>query len=87
MTTSLAVGNFMSSFLLSTVSRITKQHGRGWILNNLNESRLDYYYMFFAILNLVYFVFFLVMVRFYEYKAEVTNSPKEPKVIDNNNND
>lgn len=48
-TTSLAIGNFMSSFLLSTVSEITKKRGRGWILNNLNESRLDYYYLFFAV--------------------------------------
>ncbi|KAL1206317.1 Protein NRT1/ PTR FAMILY 5.3 [Cardamine amara subsp. amara] len=73
-TTGLAVGNFMSSFLLETVSRISKQHGRGWILNNLNESRLDYYYMFFAVLNIVNFVVFLIVARFYEYKAEVTHS-------------
>lgn len=73
-TTSLAVGNFMSSFLLSTVSEITKKRGRGWILNNLNESRLDYYYLFFAALNLVNFLLFLVVVRFYVYRAEVTDS-------------
>ncbi|VVB08115.1 unnamed protein product [Arabis nemorensis] len=88
--TSLAVGNFMSSFLLSTVSGITKKRGRGWILNNLNESRLDYYYMFFAGLNLINFVFFLVVVKFYVYRAVVTDSTndvkqEEPKVIDNNN--
>ncbi|WZY78253.1 hypothetical protein YC2023_024637 [Brassica napus] len=41
MTTSLAAGNFMSSFLLSTVARVTKNQGRGWILNNLNESRAE----------------------------------------------
>ncbi|CAA7040932.1 unnamed protein product [Microthlaspi erraticum] len=74
-TTSLALGNFMSSFLLSTVSRITKERGRGWILNNLNESRLDYYYMLFAVLSLVNFIFFLVVVRFYVYKAEASDSP------------
>jgi len=73
-TTSLAIGNFMSSFLLSTVSEITKKRGRGWILNNLNESRLDYYYLFFAVLNLVNFVLFLVVVKFYVYRAEVTDS-------------
>ncbi|CAN8241365.1 unnamed protein product [Cochlearia groenlandica] len=70
-TTSLAVGNFMSSFLLSSVSKITKNRGRGWILNNINESRLDYYYLFFAVLNLVNFFLFLVVVRFYVYRAEV----------------
>ncbi|KAL0793013.1 hypothetical protein Bca101_064390 [Brassica carinata] len=39
--TSLGIGNFLSSFLLSTVSKITVKRGRGWILNNLNESRAD----------------------------------------------
>ena len=73
--TSLGIGNFLSSFLLSTVSRITKKHGRhGWILNNLNASHLDYYYAFFAILNLLNFFFFLVITKYYVYKAEVSDS-------------
>jgi peptide/histidine transporter 3/4 len=73
--TTLGIGSFLSSFLLSTVSRVTKRNGHhGWILNNLNESHLDYYYAFFAILNVLNFVFFLVVQRFYEYKAEVSDS-------------
>ncbi|XP_055813745.1 protein NRT1/ PTR FAMILY 5.2-like [Solanum dulcamara] len=74
--TSLGIGNFISSFLLSTVSDITKKHGnhRGWILNNLNASHLDYYYAFFAILNLLNFFFFLFVSKFYVYKAEVSDS-------------
>ncbi|KAA8548859.1 hypothetical protein F0562_000543 [Nyssa sinensis] len=73
--TTLGVGNFLSSFLLSTVSHITKKHGHhGWILNNLNDSRLDYYYAFFAVLNVLNFIFFLVMIKFYVYKAEVSDS-------------
>ncbi|GMP77553.1 hypothetical protein CsSME_00033798 [Camellia sinensis var. sinensis] len=73
--TSLGIGNFMSTFLLSTVSRITKQNGhQGWILNNLNASHLDYYYAFFSILNLLNFVFFLGMCKMYVYKAEVSDS-------------
>ncbi|KAB1219318.1 Protein NRT1/ PTR FAMILY 5.3 [Morella rubra] len=52
-TTSLGVGNFLSSFLLSTVSHITEEHGHhGWIQQkNLNASHLDYYYAFFLILE------------------------------------
>ncbi|CAN1144961.1 Protein NRT1/ PTR FAMILY 5.2 [Linum perenne] len=74
-TTSLGIGNFISSFLLSTVSDITKRNGhKGWIRNNLNASHLDYYYAFFAVLNLLNFGFFLVMIRFYVYKAEVSDS-------------
>ncbi|KAL9240284.1 hypothetical protein vseg_014522 [Gypsophila vaccaria] len=71
-TTVIGLGNFLSSILLSTVSHITEEHGRqGWILNNLNASRLDYYYGFFTMLNVVNFVFFLMVAKFYVYKAEV----------------
>ncbi|KAL2469636.1 Protein NRT1/PTR FAMILY 5.2 [Abeliophyllum distichum] len=73
--TTLGAGNFISSFLLSTVSRVTKENGHhGWIQNNLNVSHLDYYYAFFAILNCFNFVFFLVVIKFYVYKAEVSDS-------------
>ncbi|XP_052207465.1 protein NRT1/ PTR FAMILY 5.2-like [Diospyros lotus] len=66
----VGVGNFLSSFLLSTVAHITEKHGhRGWILNNLNASHLDYYYAFFCILNILNFVFFLVVSKYYVYKA------------------
>lgn len=71
----LGVGNFLSSFLLSTVSHITKEHGhKGWILNNLNASHLDYYYGFFAVLNVLNFFFFLIVAKYYVYKAEISDS-------------
>ena len=73
--TSLGIGNFLSTFLLSTVSHITRKHDhQGWILNNLNKSHFDYYYAFFAILNFLNFIFFLVVIKFYVYKAEVSDS-------------
>ncbi|KAE8734979.1 Protein NRT1/ PTR FAMILY 5.2 [Hibiscus syriacus] len=73
--TTLGIGSFLSSFLLSTVSRITRRHGHGgWILNNLNKSHLDYYYAFFAVLNCLNFIFFMAATKFYVYKAEVSDS-------------
>ncbi|PUZ38711.1 hypothetical protein GQ55_9G218400 [Panicum hallii var. hallii] len=70
--TSLGVGNFLSSALLSTVSRVTRRHGRaGWVLNNLNASRLDKYYAFFAVLNCANLLVFFVVCRLYVYNAEV----------------
>ncbi|KAG7996660.1 hypothetical protein I3843_01G172600 [Carya illinoinensis] len=75
--TTLGVGNFLSSFLLSTVSDITKAHGHhGWILDNLNASHLDYYYAFFVILNILNLIFFLIVIKFYVYKAEISDSIK-----------
>jgi len=71
--TSLGVGNFLSSALLSTVSRVTQRHGRaGWVLNNLNASRLDKYYAFFAVLNCANLLVFFVVCRLYVYNAEVS---------------
>ncbi|XP_043693845.1 protein NRT1/ PTR FAMILY 5.2-like [Telopea speciosissima] len=71
--TSYGMGNFLSSFLLSTVSHITRSNGHnGWILDNLNASHLDYYYAFFAVLNVLNFIFFLIVAKFYVYKAEIS---------------
>ncbi|KAK8954915.1 Peptide transporter PTR3-A [Platanthera zijinensis] len=68
----LGVGCFISSFLLETADRLTRRDGgrRGWILNNLNKSHLDYYYAVLAGLSVLNFLFFLVVCRFYVYRAE-----------------
>ncbi|KAK3417246.1 hypothetical protein EUGRSUZ_H02984 [Eucalyptus grandis] len=69
----MAVGNFLSSFLLSTVSHITKRHAHhGWILDNLNASHLDYYYFFLAALNILNFAFFLSVAKLYAYRTKVS---------------
>ncbi|KAE8726345.1 Protein NRT1/ PTR FAMILY 5.3 [Hibiscus syriacus] len=69
------MGNFLSSFLLLTVSDVTRKQGhQGWILNNMNKSHLDYYYAFFAVLNCLNFIFFVVVIKFHVYKAEVSDS-------------
>ncbi|KAK1694750.1 hypothetical protein QYE76_011447 [Lolium multiflorum] len=72
--TSLGIGNFLSSLLLSTVAHITGRHGQGgWIQNNLNASRLDLYFAFFAVLNCANLVVFFAVCRMYVYNAEVTH--------------
>ncbi|OAY78192.1 Protein NRT1/ PTR FAMILY 5.2, partial [Ananas comosus] len=78
--TSLGVGNFLSSLLLSTVSRMTERNGhKGWILNNLNESHLDYYYAVFTALNCANLIFFFFVSRFYVYKAEISEFAVESR--------
>ncbi|KAF7036302.1 hypothetical protein CFC21_047012 [Triticum aestivum] len=77
--TSLGVGNFLSSFLLSTVSRVTRRSGRGhggWIQNNLNASRLDLYYAF-AVLNCANLLVFFAVCRMYVYNADSADGGKE----------
>ncbi|KAG6481206.1 protein NRT1/ PTR FAMILY 5.2-like isoform X1 [Zingiber officinale] len=71
--TSYGIGNFLSSVLLSSVSNITVKFGarKGWILNNLNASHLDYYYALLLLLSFFNFLFFLCVSKLYVYKAEV----------------
>ena len=71
--TSLGIGNFLSSFVLSKVSEITKRHGEGWILNNLNASHLDYFYALLAAMSGVNFFVFLGISQLYVYRAEVSD--------------
>jgi dipeptide/tripeptide permease len=68
--TAYGIGNFLSSFLLQLVSDITKKRGKGWVLNDLNSSRLDYYYAFLTVLNALNFLFFLFVSKMYKYRAE-----------------
>ncbi|ONK70805.1 uncharacterized protein A4U43_C04F1720 [Asparagus officinalis] len=68
--TAYGVGNFLSSFLLSVVSDVTKRDGKGWVQNNLNASHLDYYYGFLTILSILNFICFIYVSKIYTYKAE-----------------
>ncbi|GLJ35424.1 hypothetical protein SUGI_0712360 [Cryptomeria japonica] len=72
-TSSNGVSAFVSSFILTSVSNFTARGGRkGWILNNLNASHLDYYYSFLAVLLFVNIAFFVFVSRLYVYKREIT---------------
>lgn len=70
-TTSLGVGNFLSSFLLKTVSDITRKNGQGWILDNLNISHLDYYYAFLSGLSFLNLLFYVLVSKSFVYKFDV----------------
>ncbi|KAI3929449.1 hypothetical protein MKW92_050472 [Papaver armeniacum] len=70
-TTSLGIGQFLSSFLLKTVADVTKKnHRKGWILNNLNASRLDYFYAFLGVLSVLNLIVFLIVTKKFVYNIE-----------------
>ncbi|CAN6321532.1 unnamed protein product [Urochloa humidicola] len=72
--TAYGIGNILSSFLLSTVTRITSDRGNAWVKNNLNASNLDYYYAVLTVLGGINFVAFLALSAMYRYKAESTTT-------------
>ncbi|KAI3953927.1 hypothetical protein MKW98_017751 [Papaver atlanticum] len=70
-TTSLGIGQFLSSFLLNTVADVTKKnHHKGWILNNLNASRLDYFYAFLGVLSVLNLIVFLIVTKKFVYNID-----------------
>jgi len=72
-TTTQSIGNFLNSFLLSTVADLTHKHGhKSWILDNLNASHLDYYYAFLALLSAINFFCFAAAAKLYVYNVDET---------------
>ncbi|CAN1766610.1 Protein NRT1/ PTR FAMILY 5.2 [Linum perenne] len=69
-TSSIGLGHFLSSFLVKLVANVSARNGRkGWILNNLNVSHLDYYYGLLAVLGLVNLVVFFVVAKLFVYNV------------------
>ncbi|XP_051142068.1 protein NRT1/ PTR FAMILY 5.2-like [Andrographis paniculata] len=79
-TTSLGIGHFLSSGLLSSVADVTKKYGDGWIKNNLNISHLDYFYAFYAVLSFLNLIFFLVVAKMFVYNTEVSTQMELQKL-------
>uniref|UniRef100_A0A2P2NH66 Protein NRT1/ PTR FAMILY 8.1-like n=1 Tax=Rhizophora mucronata TaxID=61149 RepID=A0A2P2NH66_RHIMU len=67
--TTNALGNYLSTLLVTIVTKITTRNGNlGWIPNNLNRGHLDYFYWLLAILSLLNFLVYLWISRWYIYK-------------------
>ncbi|KAI3827343.1 hypothetical protein L1987_01416 [Smallanthus sonchifolius] len=60
--TTLALGFFMSSFLVSVVKNVTGTHdGEGWLADDINHGRLDCFYGLLSILGVINFGVYLVV--------------------------
>lgn len=67
--TTVALGNYLSSLLVTIVTDATTRNGKlGWIPDNLNRGHLDYFYWLLAILSVVNFVVYLWIAKWYTYK-------------------
>ncbi|KAG7574370.1 MFS transporter superfamily [Arabidopsis suecica] len=72
-TSGIGLGNFLNSFLVTMIDKITsKGGGKSWIGDNLNDSRLDYYYGFLMVISIVNMGFFLWAATKYVYKSDET---------------
>ncbi|KAE7996516.1 hypothetical protein FH972_001231 [Carpinus fangiana] len=71
-TSGIGVGNFLNSFLVTMVDKITgRDGGKSWIGDNLNDSHLDYYYGFLFVISILNIGAFLCASSKYIYKQEI----------------
>jgi len=65
----LGVSSFLNGFLITLVERISKRGGhQGWIVNDLNRCKLDYFYWLLTILSAVNLCCYVYIAHIYTYK-------------------
>ncbi|KAK9279550.1 hypothetical protein L1049_013229 [Liquidambar formosana] len=68
--TTLSLGFFFSSFLVSMVKRVTAGSDKqGWVGKNINSGRLDCFYGLLAILSFINFGLYLLCASWYKPKT------------------
>ncbi|CAM0956244.1 unnamed protein product [Alopecurus aequalis] len=65
-----ALGFFFSTLIVTIVHKVTGHGNGGWLANNINEGRLDYFYWLLAIMSAINLCFFTVAARGYVYKEK-----------------
>ncbi|XP_060973124.1 protein NRT1/ PTR FAMILY 6.2 [Cannabis sativa] len=72
--TTLSLGFFVSSFLVSVVKKVTGTNGsQGWLADNINDGRLDLFYGLLTILGVVNFVAYLICAKWYKPSSKGNN--------------
>ncbi|BBN05023.1 solute carrier family 15 (peptide/histidine transporter), member 3/4 [Marchantia polymorpha subsp. ruderalis] len=80
----VAVGSFVSSLLVTVVTKLTMNSNGGWIGNDLTRSHIDYFYWLLATLSLLNFSIYIACARWYKYKTipgRSTSTFTSPEVI------
>ncbi|VFQ94418.1 unnamed protein product [Cuscuta campestris] len=64
-----ALGNYLSSFILTVVTSITTRGGKpGWIPDNLNDGHLDYFFWLLALLSFLNMLVYIFCANAYKSK-------------------
>lgn len=74
----LSLGFFWSSLLVTLVNGLTS-HGSspGWLPDNLNRGRLDYFYWLLTVLSFMNILMFFLFAYFYKYTEESASGEKD----------
>lgn len=70
---SVALGNYVSSLLITIISK--RSGSPGWIPDSINDGHLDYFFYLLGALSLVNFGLFLLSSMYYKYTSRQDLSP------------
>ncbi|CAL4927196.1 unnamed protein product [Urochloa decumbens] len=74
--------SYLATLVVSIVNGRTRRRGGagadGWVSDDINAGRIDYFYYAMAVLGAVNFGYFLVCAHFYRYKDEQAAEPLGP---------
>ncbi|CAN8246944.1 unnamed protein product [Cochlearia groenlandica] len=77
--TTLSLGFFVSSFLVSIVKRVTTTSSDGgWLADNINHGRLDFFYWLLTVLSGINFVIYIICALWFK-PTKGTNSDEMEK--------
>ncbi|CAO2828391.1 unnamed protein product [Amaranthus hypochondriacus] len=84
--TSISLGNYLSSILVSLIHKLSAgKDGSNWLPDdNLNKGKLEYFYWLITILQILNFLYYVVCAKFYTYKPFEIQLKKDS---DGNNNE
>jgi dipeptide/tripeptide permease len=69
-----AIGFFFSTLLVTIVQKVTDHSARsGWLADNINDGRLDYFYWLLAVISVINLGLFTVAARGYVYKKRLAD--------------
>ncbi|XVF84816.1 hypothetical protein PTKIN_Ptkin17bG0069800 [Pterospermum kingtungense] len=64
-----SLASYASSSVINIVHNVTTKQGSNWLSDDVNASKLDYFYFLIAGISLLNFVFFLFCAQRYQYKG------------------
>ncbi|KAF0890642.1 hypothetical protein E2562_004159 [Oryza meyeriana var. granulata] len=75
--------SYLATLVVNIVNARTRRRhggGQGWVRDDINAGKLDYFYYAMAVLAAINFVYFLVCSYFYRYKGEPQEADSPPAV-------
>ncbi|GAB2299393.1 hypothetical protein Dimus_033464 [Dionaea muscipula] len=78
-TSAVGIGSFLNGFLVTVVDKVSRKLNRGksWLGNNLNDSHLDYFFVFLVVIGVLNLAAFVWASCAYTYKKDQKDVPEE----------